>query len=161
MKTKTIRVRKLFKKLENRKDRVHFLKGIGRIVLLSVYSFRWRGNILYLLCNGDEIHRFPRDVTVREIKKCISDYEANLRKERNEKKPNKVLKDYCKAPASICLQFKNCDECHGLHKKWAEERKEKGQKIVRPKPEDIEERTTLSPTGPKKILSRRSYSGGW
>lgn len=151
-----------------RKMRTHNLKGIGKIVLTKDYSFKWKGDILYLLLNGKKgvkgkwIHSFPKGVTIYAIKKWISDYEANLQKKKKKENPSKELRDYCAAPASICHQYENCDKCNENDKEWALERRKKGEKIIRPGPEDIsEERTILSSSRPKKILSKKSYSGGW
>ena len=145
---KTVRQTNFFRKRENRKNRIHFLKGVGKIILSKIYSFKQKGDTIHLLCDGEKIHCFHKGVTVQIIKEYISNYKA--------------LKDYCGAPVSMCHVSKNCDVCHISHKKWAEERKKEGKKIVRPKPEDIsEKRTTLSPIGSKKIFFRRSYSGKW
>ena len=150
---------KFFRERENRKNRIHFLKGIGEIVALRAYSFRRRGDVIWLLYNGKKIHPFCEGVTIQTIKKYISDYEANLRKKKKKKNLEKTLKDYCGAPMGICSKFDNCDECNENDKEWALERKEKGEKIVRPKPEDIsEERTSLSPIRSKKISFGRFYS---
>ena len=145
---KTIRERKLFEKLGKRKNRIHFLKGVGQIILPRIYSFSQKGNGIHLLCDGEEIHCFHKGVTVQSIKDYVSSY--------------KVLRDYCKAPVSACHQFKNCDSCNSLHKKWAEEREYIGDKIVKPSIKDIsEERTSLSPIRSKKISSGRFHSWKW
>ena len=138
---------KKIKKLQGRKNRVHFLKGLGQIILPKIYSFSRKGDNINLLCDGEEIHCFHKGVTVQSIKDYISSY--------------KVLRDYCKASVSTCHQFENCNSCNSLHKKWAEERKYIGKKIVRPKPEEIEEREqTLIPID-SAIFSKRNYSGRW
>jgi len=144
---KTFRERKLFKKLENRKNRIHYLKGIGEIVLPRIYSFRQKGNVINLLCDGEKVHPFCKDVTIETIKEYVLSH--------------KVLENYCGANAGTCHQFRNCNECNVLHKKWALKSKEKGEKIVRPKPEEIEEGgETLIPIG-SAIFSKRNYSGKW
>jgi len=139
---------KKIKKLQGRKNRIHQLKGVGEILLPKIYSFSRKGDTINLFCDGEKIHDFWEGVTVQIIKEYISKH--------------KVLKNYCGATTDICQQSKNCSECHSLHKKWAEERKEKGEKIMRPKPEDILERgITLSPIRSKKISFERSHSWKW
>jgi hypothetical protein len=111
---KTVKQRKFFEKLENhKKGRVHHLKGIGEITIPRIYSFKQKGSTICLLCKGDKIHSFPKDVTIQDIRDFIENY--------------KPLKDYCKAPTSQCQQVKNCNICHTLHKKYAEERRERGE----------------------------------
>ena len=115
---------KFFREMKNRRNRVIYVKGVGEIVAPKDYSFSQKGGIIHLLLNGkkkvkkEKIHSFPKGVTARTIKEYILNY--------------KILKDYCKAPASQCHQARNCNECHVPHKEWAEKRKEKGEKIVRP-----------------------------
>ena len=144
---KKISQKKKFKKLEERKNRIHRLGGVGEIILSKIYSFCQKRNIINLLCDGEKIHSFPKKgLTIRTIKEYVSGH--------------KVLKNYCGATTDICQQSENCSECHSLHKEWAKERKEKGEKIVRPKPEDIsEERTTLGSIRSKKIVFKRLHHG--
>jgi len=143
---KKVSQKKSFEKLQKRKNRIHHLKGIGEIVLPRIYSFSRKGDTINLFCDGEKIHDFWEGVTVQIIKEYISKH--------------KVLKNYCGASASTCHQSENCSECHSLHKGWAQKRKEKGEKIVKPKPEDISEtRTTLSSNKPRKILFKRLHHG--
>ena len=144
---KKVSQKKSFEKLQKRKNRVHHLKGIGEIVLPRIYSFSQKGGRVHLLCDGEKIHRFRKDVTVQIIEEYISSYKA--------------LKNYCQASVSTCHEFENCNGCNSLHKKWAEERREKGEKIVKPKPEEIEEsEQTLIPID-SVMLSKRNYTGRW
>jgi len=146
---KTIKEKKLLEKLKNRKKRIHFLKGVGQIILPKIYSFKQKRNMINLLCDGERIRSFPnpKNVTIQAIKDYISTY--------------KVLKDYCGAPASTCHQFENCSRCHSLHKKWAEERREKKEKIIKPKPGDILERGKALNSISKKIFFSRTHGLSW
>ena len=147
---KTPRQVKFFKKLEkSREDRIHCFKGItGEIIVSKVWSFRQKGSIISILYERDKVHSFPGGVRIKEIKDFIESY--------------KPLKNYCKAPVSQCNQFKNCEVCHTLHKKLAEERKEKGKKLEKPKPEDILERgEILSPINSKKIVFGHGHGVKW
>jgi len=140
---KKISHRKNLRKYQKDKGKIHILKGGKKIFLPRSYSFSQKGDTINLFCDGEKIHDFWEGVTVQIIEKYISKH--------------KVLKNYCGAPVSTCNESENCDMCHSLHKKWAEERREKREKIVRPKPEEIEERKqTLI-----LILSKRDYTGRW
>jgi len=145
---KKVSHRKNLRKYQKDKGKIHILKGGKKIFLPRSYSFSQKGDTINLFCDGEKIHDFWEGVTVQIIEKYISSY--------------KVLKNYCQASVSTCHEFENCNGCNSLHKKWAERRKEKGEKAVRPKPEDIsEERTTLSPIRSKKMSFERSHSWKW
>ena len=162
---KTVKQAKFFRERKNRKNRIHNLKGVGKIILPRAYSFSQRGNVIHLSRNGEEIHSFPNGVTVKEIEEYVLEYEAILLKEEK----TMWLKEYCTAPMSICKG--NCDECDSPNdKNWALDRKKEGKKVVKPiktggLKESLEKKDVLlkKPNSESKeiISGRQRFTRGW
>ena len=90
----TVRQRKIFSKLENKKIKTYRLKGGREISVREPYSLKRdkKKKIVRIFCGRDEISFFGEDVAVVAIKRYISGHKFSLQREQKEKERKKIVK---------------------------------------------------------------------
>jgi hypothetical protein len=100
----TVKRRKAFSKLENKKFKIYRLKGGGEVKLLKPYSLRKKGKFIYVFRgrSREPISYFCQGVSPVTIERFVSGYEVNLQRKEKEKekkiaKPGKKMGGFMEA----------------------------------------------------------------